>query len=675
MTATATAKKAKANKIAAAEPTVHAPVVAPVGEDVLVPHSQLFISKHNTRKKRYAQSIPELAALIEHMGLLQRLLIIEEDGRYGVIGGGRRFTALALLIEQGKLPSDFPVECKLFRDVDSAKLSLAENSGREEMHGADQVEAFKTMIEQDGMTVAQVAAHFGVTANTVERHLKLARIAPRFVGMYRNNEVGKDVLMALALAEDHATQEAAWDSLQKHQRTASKLREILTEGEVKANSRLAQFVGLKAYEKAGGAVRSDLFAEGKDGVYLQNPDLLHSLASAKLQKKADAIAEEGWSWVECSLDAHNSAFRNFGREQIGQRKTEGAEAEQHQKLLADFNAKDEALQALYDSDETGDDYDAKCRELSELTYVAETALEDFESSLAEWTPEQKARAGALVQLDWDGKIDITYGLIRPSEKKAVAQSMAEAGEEVPHGMARSIRPEFSERLMRDMSAHRTAALQAAMANNPKVALVALAHSLAMSVFGERYYRDGAIKITLSQTGERAISENAPGYIESQAGNVLEQAQQMWADQLPRESAAMFAWLLNQPQPVLLDLLAFCTARSLNAIHGRARDRDDSDFIAEALGVDMADWWTASPENYFSGVSRDKALEAVREATGYDATKEVTKMKKAEWQTFCTAKLHGTRWLPSPLRVKSVAVEAGAQPEPVESELSEDVEAA
>jgi len=49
---------------------------------------------------------------------------------------------------------------------------------RQAMHPADQFDAFRSLVDE-GMGIEDVAARFGVTANTVRQRLKLANIAPR----------------------------------------------------------------------------------------------------------------------------------------------------------------------------------------------------------------------------------------------------------------------------------------------------------------------------------------------------------------------------------------------------------------------------------------------------------------------------------------------------------------
>lgn len=660
MTATANAKKKLKNapKTAAVVAMNEGVLGAaqPQGRDMLVPLNELFVSKHNARTKRNSNSLPELKALILAMGLMQRLTIVEEDGRYGVVAGGRRYEAMMLAVSMGEMAADALIECKFYDSVHSAKLSLAENSGREEMHPADQIASFKRLIDEEGMSVAEVASSFGVTPMTVERRLKLANLSPRFIDMYREGQIDGDMLAVLTLGDDHQTQEAAWDSLSHYERSAYHLREVLLNGELKATSRLASFVGVEAYEAAGGKTRLDLFADEGNGVYLLDTDLLHSLAKAKLQETADKLSAQGWSWVECSLESNSSEYRNFGREMKGSRALTEVEQAEFDRLQADADAKAEAFDAHYQGDEDAPDYSSVYEQLETASDQASAALTTFEQGTAMWTDEQKARAGALVHLSYSGAVETSVGLVRPSDKKATVEAMQAAGQTVPQDMKRGMRAEFSDRLVRDMTAHRTAALQAAMSQNPRVALVATVHAMAMSAFGSYNSGRRALKISIEETDDGALAQLATDYHESKAAAVLVEAQQMWGDQLPGESAPLFVWLSNQPQVVLLDALAFFAARSINVVTGGAREqRDESDVLAEALGVDMADWWEPSPSNFFSAVSKAKAAECITDATGFDATKELATKKKDAANTYSTAKVTGTRWLPRPLRAIGTAV--------------------
>jgi ParB family chromosome partitioning protein len=51
------------------------------------------------------------------------------------------------------------------------------------MHPADQFTAFRSLLDQ-GMTVEDVAARFGVSVTTVRQRLKLANVAPRLFELF-----------------------------------------------------------------------------------------------------------------------------------------------------------------------------------------------------------------------------------------------------------------------------------------------------------------------------------------------------------------------------------------------------------------------------------------------------------------------------------------------------------
>ncbi|MEJ8851852.1 ParB/RepB/Spo0J family partition protein [Variovorax rhizosphaerae] len=624
------------------------------GRDMLVPLDKLAISPSNVRKVHHEEGLIELAALIESQGLLQRLSIVADtDGRFDVVAGGRRLRAMQMLAATGHWPKDQPIECKLYAQGQAVQVSLAENSGRQGMHPADQMEAFRRLVE-DGLSVAQVAGRFGVSPLTVERRLKLARLAPRFIDLYRADEIEPDQLQALALIDDPAAQEALWDGLSPYDRSAWRIRNAVTEKACSADSRLARFVGLDTYEAEGGSVRRDLFSSPEDlsGVYLDNPTMLQTLAMDKLRGVEMIVKEEGWSWVACSLEADTSAWRRHGRERQSEREPTPEEAESIERLAAEQRKHAEAYDRHQDEgDPDADDYELIEQQLCEALDLADESLMAARAVLQHWAPAQLARAGALVRLDHRGEIVIERGLVRPEDGKATPREAGDATRPDAEAVEpASTRAEFSEKLMRDLTAHRTAALQAALLQNPQVALAALVHRMSETVFSLYGSGDDIVKVAVRVTSDGTFAEEASEYGDSPAATLLGEAETMWGDRLPGNPEALFRWLLAQPQETLLDLLAYCTARSVNAIAARTRTTaNHSDALAQALGVDMADWWVPTAGRYLGHVSKTKALEAVREATGVDATQATAGMKKPDLVSYCAAKLEGTRWVPAPLR--------------------------
>jgi ParB family chromosome partitioning protein len=67
-----------------------------------------------------------------------------------------------------------------------------------------------------------------------------------------------------------------------------------------------KFVGLDAYREAGGVVREDLFGEE---VFLETPEIVERLATAKFDAAIEQLKKEGWAWVEKQPDDYTYRYQ------------------------------------------------------------------------------------------------------------------------------------------------------------------------------------------------------------------------------------------------------------------------------------------------------------------------------------------------------------------------------
>ena len=287
-----------------------------------IPLDQLELSPANVRKTSAGKTaFAELKASIAAHGLLENLIARaiepgpEGNVRYAVIAGGRRLTALIDLAREGMLATDYPVPCRVVDDdAPESELSLTENVVRAAMHPADQVEAFAGLAT-GGATVADIAMRFGVTEKLVEQRLRLGNAAPVLLEAYREGRIDLEVLTAFAVTADRDRQIAVWEQVkeQGYRPGAWQIKRMLTEDRVAARTSIARFVGVEAYETAGGATTRDLFADEDDnGVWLDDPALLDKLATAKLEAAAGEVRSE-WKWAEARIEVDWSAIARFGR--------------------------------------------------------------------------------------------------------------------------------------------------------------------------------------------------------------------------------------------------------------------------------------------------------------------------------------------------------------------------
>jgi ParB family chromosome partitioning protein len=637
-----------------------AAAVAASRELLLIPLSKLRPSSRNVRKSGGA-SIPELASSIARVGLLQNLTVVAApDGEhYDVVAGRRRLAALKLLVKRRKLAKDHEVHCLLVPDEAARTVSLTENVQREAMSPIEELFAWKDLVAE-GRPVEDIAADFGVTPLVVQRRLKLANISPRLLADFEAQAVTLEQLMALAIADDHGAQEAAFYESPQWQRSPDALRDHLTREEIDASrDAVARFVGLDAYEQAGGGVRRDLFADEQSGMFLTDGALLDSLARDKLAAMTESVRAEGWAWVDADPRVTSSDLYQFQRARSTRREPNKTEA----RRIAMLEAQQAKLQDRVD-DENEDVSDEQAQALRNQMDELGNELESIERGLVEYPAAVLALAGAVVSVDHMGAVVVHRGLLREEQAKALrTQDRHEdgaAGGRSDAGIDEPAKPGISEKLAKRLSAHRTAALQAEVARHPHIALVAVVHRLALRVILDSYGAGGS-PLNISATPQDGLGLHPPDMAQSSAAIGMGEVRQAWADRLPEDSEALFAELLTFPQQELLSLLAVCVASTVSVLASRG-DEIPAVVLAQAVNLDMHDWWTPTAAGYFEHVSKAKALEAVQ-AFAPEHVSRLAKLKKAEIASEAERLVTGTGWLPVMFRKpEAVTIEVHAETE-------------
>lgn len=631
---------------------------SPVGRIIAVPLNQLRISPHNARPND-TSDVTELAALLRSQNQLQNLVVHEYGEGYAVAEGGRRLRAFNLNVQLGHTKPDLPVWCLVIDSTASAlAASVAANSGREPMHPADEFDAFKALVD-GGKPIEDVAAQFGVTPLVVRRRLLLAKVSPKLIALYRAGEMNLEQLQAFTLTDDHSLQEKVWNNAPTYNRYANTLRAALTKGaKSTSNDRAARFVGLDAYEAAGGAVVRDLFG-GPDSGYIADDELMQRLAVEKLEAIAQKLRDEGWAFVKIVPEIGWSDTHPYGRSKPARRELTEDEQQEIDRLETECAANQERV------DEDVDLTDGDTEQLEHAIATAQARIEAIRSSVETYSDRQKKKAGALVGIGQNGLVEIHRGMIAPpdpkvqkaKEKEAARAAAVERGEPEPAG--------FSEALMRKLTANRTAALAAHLLECPRVALDLLCTQLAMQTFYHGgYYGAAGVQIQLhDQQGALRNAGGAP--IEnSKAWIAIEQKRAEIQARIPENPGELFAWLGQQSPVDVMEILCFCTATSLNAIVGSEAAARPLAAVENAIGLDVSDWWQPTRETFLDQVPKAIIQAALEEAGASDAArKAVGGAKKAQAAELAEDELRDSGWLPGPLRGPHYSMNAAARAAP------------
>ena len=642
--------------------TAATPVAAPAhGAEITVPLNKLKASPRNARKvKHSAAAIEALAASIRAKGVLQPPVVeIERDGEGAATGGflvtigeGRR-QALRLLVKRKAIKRTHPVRVIVDAQNDAHEISLDENITREAMHPADQFEAFKRLADEKSYGPEEIGARFGVSAHVVRQRLRLGAAAPELMAAYREGTLALDQLTAFCLSEDQDRQRQVLEQIGPHT-PAYAIRRAMTEAKVRADDRRAVFVGIEAYAEAGGSVLRDLFTEDGGG-WLEDVALLDRLVADKLAWLAEEVrAREGWKWAEVGSDyAEAAAFGRVYPVEVARSEADAAEitalSEEYDRLVSETDAA-ETLPLEVDA------------RLEEIDRALQAFGPDFD-----YASEAKARAGVMVLLGYDGLARFERGLVRaedaanepPPWEERVAAGV-EDGADTP---AAAVAPDpdedgglapLSDRLVMDLTAHRTMGLRDAVQADVGAALLTVVHALALQVFYPGSGLWTPLQLRLTVTG---LERMAPGVSDAPAGRRVADRLEAWGARLPEKAEDLWAVLAPMDRANLLDLMAVCAGVGLYAVRDphdrRPGALTQAEPLATAVGLDMAGTWSATAAGYFSRVSKARVLAAVSEAVGAEEAGRIAGMKKADMAEAAERLLEGRGWLPPVLRTADV----------------------
>ena len=635
------------------------------GAEVVVPLNRLKASPRNARKVPHAAAtIEALAASIRAKGVLQPPVVeVERDGEGAptggylvVIGEGRR-QALRLLVKRKLIKRTHPVRVVVDDLNDPHEISLDENVTREAMHPADQFEAFHRLAEEKGWKAEEIGARFGVSAHVVRQRLRLGSAAPELMAAYREGTLALDQLTAFCVSDDRERQVQVLAQVGPNT-PAYAIRRAMTEAKVPVGERRVRLVGVEAYEAAGGTVLRDLFTEDGGG-WLEDVVLLDRLVTETLERLALAAREgEGWAWSEYRLDYPD--LSGFGR--VYPVAVERSEADAS--MLA-------ALSEEYDrlvSETEGEEMlppEADVR-LTEIDAALQAFGPDYD-----YTPEAKARAGVMVILGYDGTPRYERGLVRaedlspepppweaadPEPEAASGEAAAAAadadgggaeGDEAGDGPA-----PLSDRLVMELTAHKTMGLRDAVQADAGAALATVVHALALQVFYSGYGVWTPLQLRLTASG---LERQAPGVGDTPAGRRVADRCEAWGARLPERPGELWPVVAGLTPSEQVDLLACCAGVGLHAVRDPHDRRPEAwaqaETLATAVGLDMSATWSATAASYFSRVSKARVLEAVTEAVSAEEAGRIAGLRKGEMAEAAEKLVEGRGWLPPLLRTQ------------------------
>ena len=601
----------------------------------------------------------EMCASIRAHGVLHALVVRKEDECYRVIGGHRRFAALKELAAAGDIGADIMVPCTIEEGLDDTEVALAENTVRVAMHPADQAVAFAQLAEQ-GASEDDIGVRFGLSARTVQRRLRLGRLAPEILEAYRQGEIETEIAHAYACTANTERQLAVFNAFNQdanryYSNNSRMILERLEAHHLRSDSALAKFVGAKKYHAEGGQSEATLFA---DYSVFSDIDLLNRLAVEKFERIATRISKEGWKWVHYILDGDTSW--EFRAKCTRLYHEPGTPTDAEEAILDAAKAWDKE-HAEIEYDELHPELQAECNKLQEQYENVQKALRDRRI----WTDEQKAGSGVLLFIDNGGKTGKEEGLVKKGDPVPGRDDTSSNGADTGAGgsvtgPADAEQPQpkgYSQGLRESMTELRNAVLRAAVRSNPEIANDLLVFNLALSLKSGWGQDDASISfypsLPLGTRQESPSRLGVPGASEAMNGYINDPK---WSPDWigPMKSVGeMFEAYRALSAEEKGQITSIVASRLLLSMPGGedtkydAHDAIDKElglsFQTRLLDVDKELW---SVETYWGRLRKDQIIEEAGPYLGADWKVEAAKMKKGELAADTAMKMKlFPAWLP------------------------------
>jgi ParB family chromosome partitioning protein len=138
---------------------------------LFVPLDRIVPNPRQPRKHFREEEIESLAISIREQGVLQPLVVRRRDGGYELIIGERRWRAA-----QRAGLKEVPAVVLDATDRGVLEMALVENVQRADLNPIELSQAFRVLVEDEGLTQEEAGRRVGLDRSTVANHLRLLEL-------------------------------------------------------------------------------------------------------------------------------------------------------------------------------------------------------------------------------------------------------------------------------------------------------------------------------------------------------------------------------------------------------------------------------------------------------------------------------------------------------------------
>lgn len=199
--------------------------VIPHGTVAEIPVGMVMPNPRQPRRHFDDRELAELSESIKANGLVQPIVVrpaADGSPTYELIAGERRLRAAKLAgLER------IPAIVRTADEIEQAQLALVENIQRSNLNPIERGEAYRTLIDELGLSIAELAARLGEDRSVISNFLRLLSLEPTVIDYIRAGRLPLGHAKVLAGVTDPAEQLRLAELVIKQELTVRNLERIL----------------------------------------------------------------------------------------------------------------------------------------------------------------------------------------------------------------------------------------------------------------------------------------------------------------------------------------------------------------------------------------------------------------------------------------------------------------
>lgn len=188
-----------------------------------VPITDIRPNPHQPRTVMDAEKLAELAASIQEHGLIQPLVVTQQEGHYVLIAGERRWRAS----QQAGL-TEIPVIIKEATPQEMLELAIIENIQRADLNPLEEAYAYQQLMDEFGLIQEDVAKRVGKGRSTVANLVRLLDLPPNIQQAIADGQISGAHGRALLPLRTPEAQTAAMNQVIKHELNVRQTEALVT---------------------------------------------------------------------------------------------------------------------------------------------------------------------------------------------------------------------------------------------------------------------------------------------------------------------------------------------------------------------------------------------------------------------------------------------------------------